>query len=126
MPAGLGSLGRLVEDPGPCPVCDEPAGECNHRFFGEEHYRIGDDPEKHPVLGRRWIPCDRRIVIDDQVKFNPGSLMTEAEAIEHGVTIPGQAAPKRKKGHRQRPSTPQGPQGPSEDRAHHPGDNRTA
>jgi hypothetical protein len=126
MGRGLGSLARLLVDPGPCPVCDADAGECTHQFFGEEHYRIGDGAEKHPVLGRRWIPAPHQIVVNEQVRFQKGHLMTEDEAIEHGVTLPAGAAPRRKKGHRQRPSTTQGPKGPEEDRAHHPEDNRTA
>lgn len=122
---GLGSLGRLVVDPGPCPICDEDDGACTHHLFGEDHYRIGDPAEKHPVTGRRYIPAPHRIVVNDQVRFQKGHLMTEDEAAEHGVTLPAGAAPRRKKGRRQRPSTIQGPQGPTEDRAHHPEDNRT-
>jgi hypothetical protein len=121
---GLAALGRLIEDPGPCPVCDAESGECTHRFYGDEHYRIGDSAEKHPVLGRRYIPAPHQIVVAGQVRFRKGGLMTDDEAIEHGVTIPGQAGPPRKKGRRQRPAETQGPKGPTEDRAHHPEENR--
>lgn len=126
MARGLGSLGRLVVDPGPCPVCDAEDLECTHRFFGDGHYRIGDPPEKHPLLGRRWIPSPRRIVEHDRVIFTEGALMTEEEAIAHGVPIPADPPPRRKKGRRQRPAEHQGPKGPQEDRAHHPDDDRQA
>jgi hypothetical protein len=126
MGRGLRSLGLLIDDPGPCPICDQEPGECTHHLYGEAHYRIGDPKEKHPVAGRRWIPAPHQIVVGDQVKFQAGSLMTEDEAIEHGVSLPAGAAPRRKKGRRQRPATIQGPKGPTEDRAHHPEDNRQA
>lgn len=126
MARGLGSLARLIEDPGPCPICDVDAGECTHHLYGEDHYRIGDPASKHPVLSRRTIPAPHRIEKNDRVLFQKGHLMTEEEAIEHGVTLPAGASPRRKKGHRQRPATTQGPKGPTEDRAHHPEDNRTA
>lgn len=126
MPAGLRSLALLVGDPGPCPVCDEPDGTCSHRFYGDEHYRIGDPKEKHPILGRRYIPSPRRIEHDGRLMFTEGQLMTAEEAERFGVPIPQGATP-RKKGHRrQRPSEVQGPQGPTEDRAHHPEANRKA
>jgi hypothetical protein len=123
---GLGSLARLIEDPGPCPICDEPDGTCNHRYYGQEHYRIGDPAEKHPVLSRRIIPAPHQIVVNEQVRFQKGHLMTVEEAVEHGVTVPAEAAPRRKKGRRQRPSETQGPKGPEEDRAHTPEDDRQA
>jgi hypothetical protein len=123
---GLGSLGRLLVDPGPCVICDADSGECTHHLYGEHFYRIGDPKEKHPTLARRTIPAPHRIEKDGRVLFTEGAPMTPEEAIAHGVPVPAQAAPRRKKGRRQRPTEIQGPKGPQEDRAHHPGDDRQA
>jgi hypothetical protein len=119
---GLGVL--LIEDPGPCPVCDED--DCTHSFYGEDFYRIGDPMAKHPIVGRREIPAPHRIFHEGRLMFAEGDLMNAEEAIRFGVPLPAGVAPPRKKGRRQRPSTIQGPQGPTEDRAHHPEDNRQA
>lgn len=121
---GLRSLGQLIEDPGPCPVCDEH--DCEHHFYGEEHYRIGDPMAKHPIVGRRDIPAPTAIYENERLMFAAGDLMSPEEAIRYGVAVPGAQAPRRKKGRRQRPSEIQGPQGPSENRAHHPEANRQA
>lgn len=122
---GPGALRSLIGDPGLCPVCDEAPEDCHHGFLSADQYRIGDPKEKHPILGRRFIPAPRRIEQDGRLLFAEGALMTADEAQQHGVAIPQGTAP-RKKGHRQRPATIQGPQGPQEDRAHHPADNRKA
>lgn len=124
MPAGAQSLNLLVDGCAPCPICDEL--ECTHEWYGKEHYRVGDPREKHPVIARRYIPAPWRIERNERLLFAKGNLMTADEAAEHGVPIPGQTGPGRKKGRRQRPSTNQGPKGPTEDRAHKPGDNREA
>lgn len=108
---GLGSLGRLVVDPGPCPICDETDGACTHHLYGEDHYRIGDPASKHPVLSRREIPAPHQIINPNtgQVLFPKGKPMTVEEAIAHGVAVPAEAAPRRKKGRRQRPPTTTAP-----------------
>jgi hypothetical protein len=122
--AGLGSLHLLIEDPGPCPVCD--GYDCGHQFHGDEHFRMGDPMAKHPLVGRREIRAPRRLYRPDgSLDFAEGAVMTAEEAMRHGIAIPA-GTPARKKGRRQRPSTSQGPQGPTEDRAHHPEANRKA
>lgn len=121
---GLGSLGLLIDDPGPCPVCDET--DCTHIFYGDEHWRIGDGGEKHQLISRRHIPAPHRIYSQaGRLLFAQGDLMAAEEAIEHGVPIPGQTGPGRKKGRRQRPSTAASPQGPEENRAHQPDQSRS-
>lgn len=126
MPAGAESLHLLVGDFAPCPICDEL--DCSHEWYGKEHYRVGDPRDKHPIIARRHIPAPRRIYSDaGQLLFAKGNLMTADEAAAHGVPIPGQAGPGHEKGRRrQRPSTEQGPKGPTEDRARKPGENREA
>lgn len=126
MAMGRGSLGALIDDPGPCPVCD--GWDCEHRFYGEDHYRIGDPMSKHPIVGKRHIPAPHTIFNRDtgQVIRAKGDLLSDEEAVRYGIPIPQGPAQGRKKGRRQRPSTIQGPQGPEENRAHQPDDNRTA
>ena len=124
--SGRGSLSVLLAEPRPCQVCDE--FDCTHQFYGDDHYRIGDPMAKHPLIGRRNIPAPHHIHHPDtgQLLFAEGDLMAAEEAAEHGVPIPGGVGPPRKKGRRQRPTETQGPQGPTEDRAHHPEANRQA
>lgn len=117
----------LFPEPRPCPVCDR--FDCTHRFYGDDHFRIGDPMEKHPKMKGRTIPAPHRIVDEDleRVVFGPGDLMTAEEAVRYGVALPGQAPPDgRRKGMRQKPSTPARPQGPENDRARRPARNRGA
>lgn len=103
MTVGRESLVSLIEDPGLCPFCSEY--DCEHQWYGQEHYRIGDDPaEKHPLISRRDIPAPRRIYSPEgQLLFAEGGLMAAEEAIAHGVAVPGQPGPPRPKGRRRRP-----------------------
>jgi len=41
---GRESLALLIDDPGPCPICD--GDDCTHTFYGDQHYRIGDGKAK--------------------------------------------------------------------------------
>ncbi len=101
MGTGLETLGLLLDERGPCPVCDADDDTCTHAFYGDQHYRLGDPREKHPLIGRRHVPSPRFIYdADGRLLFAKGDPMTDDEAARYGVAIPAPAAPARKKGHR--------------------------
>lgn len=113
------SLVTLLGERGPCPVCDE--FDCNHQFYGDDHYRFGDPMSKHPRMQGRTIPAPTRIVDPDteRVAFGVGDLMTPAEAERYGVTKPAPAPKGKRKGERSRK--------PSEDRSReHMGEDRAS
>lgn len=88
--SGYESLAALIDDPGPCPVCDEY--ECTHAFYGDEHYRIGDSAQRRKL-----------------------HLAKAARARLDVVPDPPKRSTKGRRARR-----------PSEDRAHHPADDRSA
>ncbi len=123
----LKTLAGLLVDRGPCPVCDED--NCTHRFYGDDHYRLGDPTGKHPRYRdpATHIRAPHRIVDEEleRVVFATGDLMTEEEARRYGVLPPpaDPGAPARRKGRRQAPAET-GPKGPDEDRARRPAEDR--
>lgn len=85
-------LFRALGEPQPCPVCDD--FDCEHQFYGEEHWRIGDPMAKKYDKQGRTIPCPRRLIdpLTERV-VGKGHMLTPEQAARLGVLPAGTAIP---------------------------------
>lgn len=83
MTVGRESLALLIDDPGPCPVCD--GDDCTHAFYGDQHYRIGDSRAKQAAKRAAAIAATQDLEQAPRPRSRKGRRARPAPGVDSGA-----------------------------------------